>query len=103
MNTVTIEMLRRMGAEALSGVTFLNNPEFLREGVALDDFINSDRIVIGTVDGNPERRAEELYGGLMFLSPLSTITLLNSSNIPPTPRLLASLALPMSFRLSLRR
>ena len=32
MTTVTKEMLRRMGAESLSGVTFLNNPEFLREG-----------------------------------------------------------------------
>ena len=72
MTTVTKEMLRRMGAESLSGVTFLNNPEFLREGVALDDFINSDRIVIGTIDGKPDGRAEELYSG--FDVPVTFVT-----------------------------
>ena len=35
MTTVTKEMLRRMSTQSLSGVTFFNNPEFLRESWCL--------------------------------------------------------------------
>ncbi len=37
------------------------NPEFLREGSALDDFFNPDRIVIGSTDPKSLKSARKLY------------------------------------------
>lgn len=38
-----------------------NNPEFLREGFAYDDFMNPDRIVIGSKDSKSIKELELLY------------------------------------------
>jgi len=37
------------------------NPEFLREGKAIEDFFNPDRIVIGVTDEKTEKKMKELY------------------------------------------
>lgn len=39
------------------------NPEFLREGVAVEDFMKPDRVVIGQYDENSGKKLAELYKG----------------------------------------
>jgi UDPglucose 6-dehydrogenase len=40
----------------------VSNPEFLREGVAVDDFMKPDRVVVGTTDERARKLLAELYG-----------------------------------------
>lgn len=39
----------------------VSNPEFLREGAAIEDFMNSDRIIIGTDNPQAEQHMRALY------------------------------------------
>jgi UDPglucose 6-dehydrogenase len=50
-----------LGFEVGRELGLVNNPEFLREGHALDDFMNPDRIVIGENDRRAGEVLEEIY------------------------------------------
>jgi UDPglucose 6-dehydrogenase len=44
--------------------TVVSNPEFLREGSAIHDFMHPDRIVVGSHDPEAARKVAELYASL---------------------------------------
>jgi UDPglucose 6-dehydrogenase len=63
----TAEMISAIVREHAGGghaVSVASNPEFLREGSAIADFLHPDRIVIGTEDPQAEHVLRELYAAL---------------------------------------
>ncbi|MGV3529424.1 MAG: UDP-glucose dehydrogenase family protein [Flavisolibacter sp.] len=59
----TAERVKAAIAENYKGeFDVVSNPEFLREGVAVDDFMKPDRIVIGTSSDRARKLLSELYG-----------------------------------------
>ena len=67
-----------------SDVSVVSNPEFLREGSSIHDFLHPDRIVIGSNDVNAARRVGELYKSLgariIYTDPSSAETIKYAAN-----------------------
>ncbi|MEZ5411880.1 MAG: UDP-glucose/GDP-mannose dehydrogenase family protein [Acidimicrobiales bacterium] len=65
-------------------VTVVSNPEFLREGTAVQDFLHPDRVVIGSRDTEASIRVAGLYARIaapiMVTDPVSAETIKYASN-----------------------
>lgn len=65
-------------------VAVVSNPEFLREGTAVDDFLNPDRVVIGSKDQEAAIRVAGLYtkvrAPIMVTDPVSAETIKYAAN-----------------------
>ena len=59
----TAEKVHNILAEKLDTSLFdvVSNPEFLREGVAVDDFMKPDRVVVGTSSEKAKEKMRRLY------------------------------------------
>ena len=93
-STVPVGSTRRVEqALGRTDLFVVSNPEFLREGSAVHDFLNPDRVVIGSDDQGAAIRVASLYLGvpapLMVTDPASAETIKYASN--------AFLAMKLSF------
>jgi UDPglucose 6-dehydrogenase len=59
----------------------VSNPEFLREGSAIDDFMRSDRVVIGAENDRSIRLMKEIYSPLYLIETPFVITSLETAEM----------------------
>lgn len=62
--SLIIPSVLKYSGRTLENIGFATNPEFLREGLAIQDFMNPDRIVIGSMDKSSGDLAQSLYSRL---------------------------------------
>lgn len=75
------EVAKKLGRD---DVHVVSNPEFLREGTAVADFLHPDRVVIGAADDEVGKRVAALYsslpGEILITDPASAETIKYASN-----------------------
>ena len=57
-------VMAELEALGVTGIGYASNPEFLREGAAVDDVLRPDRLVIGAYDERAGDAVEALWSGL---------------------------------------
>ena len=79
----TARTVKRIVGEQNSGAQFdvAANPEFLREGAALADFMRPDRVVIGVETKRAEETLRELYRPLNLIETPMLVTDLESAEL----------------------
>ncbi|MEM7529799.1 MAG: UDP-glucose/GDP-mannose dehydrogenase family protein [Pseudomonadota bacterium] len=76
------EAARRIAAVAPDAdFDVASNPEFLREGAAIEDFMRPDRVVVGVTSGRAEEVMREIYRPLFLRETPIVVTSLESAEI----------------------
>jgi len=57
----TAEKVKNILEENRSDISVVSNPEFLKEGSAIDDFMNPDRIIVGAQSEEAFEKMDEVY------------------------------------------
>jgi UDPglucose 6-dehydrogenase len=79
----TGRMIERIIEEHKTGhrASIVSNPEFLREGSAIEDFMKPDRVVIGATDAEAAEMMKEIYAPLHSLEIPFVVTNVESSEL----------------------
>jgi GDP-mannose 6-dehydrogenase len=64
IETLILPIFRSVLGEAIGAIELVYNPEFLRESTAIKDFFAPSKIVVGTIDGRPSAKMDEMNKGL---------------------------------------
>ncbi len=87
VNKSTVPVGSTIAVERVLGrpdVSVVSNPEFLREGTAVKDFLHPERVVVGAANRAAAQRVADLYAGIdtrvMITDPASAETIKYAAN-----------------------
>src|SRR5215204_5658849 len=76
-----LRKLIRENQQSASGFGIVSNPEFLREGAAINDFMRPDRVLIGSADQEAIAIMRDLYRPLYLIEAPIVITSLEAAEL----------------------